>query len=92
MKTLLLAFPLLFATPAIAKTEVTVGCGLNNNGYRICYENHGEGGKDLLLIKGPLGTEYIRLVCKKEEPIILTSTGPNSTKFVNEQVTDWCKK
>lgn len=91
MKKLLLALPFLFASPAIAQS-VTVDCAENTNGDYMCYENHGAGGRDLLLVQGPIGVEYIRTICDstRYNQLDWNSFGPNTQEYVQMTVNNWC--
>lgn len=92
MKLFLFAIPLLITTPVLAQ-DVTVGCAKNTKGFDICYENHGQGGNDVILVDGPDGVDYVRVICDPQRYNQINNwgaEGPNTYEFIQMTVNEWC--
>lgn len=76
-----------FAQPARADYPRSV-CG-SIGGWEGCAADYGQGGNDLIIVKGPRGYERIRVQCKGTD-YDWSSFGPNTEEYVDGIAREWC--
>ena len=87
---LLLALVLMLPTGALAFPHSICG---RIGGYRSCVADYGPDGNDLILVKSPMGTERMRVVCNtKTNQYTWESFGPNTEDFINNIANEWCSQ
>ena len=76
--------------PQVASAYPRSICG-RIAGYESCAADYGPGGYDLLLVKGPEGTDLIRVVCSIDsKEYRWDSNTANGTPFLMKVSDSWC--
>lgn len=89
MKPLLLSvLALLLVAPSASAAPFACG-RFGANADLGCYVNNGEGGEDLIVVKGPNGVERITVVCSPDGSP-WKSYGSNTESYVNSIAVSWC--
>lgn len=91
MKPLLLAvLALALAAPQVSSAPVS--CGRYGDDFDLgCSVDNGQGGEDILVVRGPAGVERISVVCGSTTSP-WKSHGPNTPEYVNSIVLSWCSQ
>ena len=85
----LLALSAITLTPLAARADYPRSVCGSIGGYEGCAADYGQGGNDLIIIKGPDGGERIRVQCSGKD-YTWQSMGYNTEAVIDSVARAWC--